>query len=351
MCQDNALIYTDLQQYSDIGYGVELLDDILQNLYSLAKNRNPLLEKPPLLAERDEPIKETSREFQQHVKRLAKDLEGVGYELPILCCLDNLDKIFPRSNEKFEEKAEEFNFVFSSLRALSQKEQLISLVVTSVRPQCNRIKQWNFSETAKNPLHRFFKESFLKPFSIQESALLINGLGSLMKWEFDRQTIQAIHRLSGGHPFLVRKVAGFLVRKAKAQPEVNTTGRISYVFAQMHLRKVFRDQPLKAYVEHGMIGELRAYKSKPRVHHVLNALSIMTAASNKMDGWLRARTLLRFLSKKLNISEIQCLDAVHVLQNFGIVEQTEHPDGYDCYRIRVLLLHQWFQMLRKSKSA
>lgn len=351
LCQDSAVIYIDLSTYSDIGYGRELLDDILQNVYALVKNRNPLLEKPPLLAEGDCTVKEASREFYQHFKKLSKDLEGVGYELPVLCCLDNLDRIFPRSNEKFEEKAEEFNLVFSSLRALSQKEQLLSLVVTAVQPQCNRIKQWDFSETSKNPLHRFFKESFLQPFSLEDTSSLLNGLGSLMQWEFDHQTVQAIHRLSGGHPFLVRKIAGFLIRKAIAQPENITTGHIPYMFAQLHLRKVFRDQPLKIYVEHGMIGELRAYKSKPRVHHVLNALSMMTAASNNMDGWLRARTLLGFLTKKLNTSEIQCLDAVHVLQNFGIVEQTVHPDGYDCYRIRVLLLHQWFQKLRKAKSA
>ncbi|NEZ56883.1 NACHT domain-containing protein [Leptolyngbyaceae cyanobacterium CCMR0081] len=351
MCQDHAVIYIDLQKYTDIGYGVELLDDILQTLYALVKNRNPLLEQPPLFSESGQPIKDVSRDFYQHFKKLSKDLEGVGYELPILCCLDNLDKIFPRSNEKFEEKAEEFNFVFSALQGLSQKEQLVSLVVTAVRPQCNRIKQWNFSDTAENPLHRFFKETFLKPFSIHETLALVNGLGSLMQWEFDYQTTQAIHRLSGGHPFLIRKVAGFLVRKATTQTEAGSTGYITFDFAQQHLRKVFRDQSLKAYVEHGIIGELRAYKSKPKVHHVLNALSIMTTASNSTDGWLRARTLLGFLSKKLNLSEIQCLDAVHVLQNFGIVEQTEHPDGYDCYRIQLLLLHQWFQMLRKSKSA
>ncbi|ESA37233.1 hypothetical protein N836_03810 [Leptolyngbya sp. Heron Island J] len=351
MCQDHAIIYIDLQAYSDIGYGIELLDDILQNLYTLAKNRNPLLEKPTLLSESGAPIKEASRDFGQHFKKLSKDLEGVGYELPIFCCLDNLDRVFPRSNERFEEKAEEFDFVFSSLRALNQKEQIVSLLVTAVHPQCNRIKQWDFSDVSKNPIYRFFKESFLQPFSIQETASLINGLGSLMKWEFDRQTIQAIYRLSGGHPFVVRKIAGFLIKKAVAQPEADTAGQISYMFAQLHLRKVFRDQAIKTYVEYGIIGELRAYNSKPKVHHVLNALSMMTAASNNMDGWLRARTLLGFLTKKLNISEIQCLDAVHVLQNFGIVEQTEHPDGYDCYRIRLLLLHQWFQMLRKAKSA
>lgn len=350
-CQDYAVIYTDLQKYNDIGYGVELLDEILQNLYLLAKDKNSLLEKPPLLAESNYPLKESSREFYQHFKKLSKDLEGVGYKLPILCFLDNLDKIFPRSNEKFEEKAEEFNFVFGALRALSQKEQLVSLVVTAVRPECNRTKQWNFSDTAKNPLHRFFKESFLQPFSIHETSSMINGIGSLGQWEFDRETIQAIYRLSGGHPFLVRKIAGFLTKKAKTQDDLQAQGRISFYFAQQHLRKVFRDQPLKAYVQHGMIGELRAYNSKPKVHHILNALSIMTTASNSSDGWLRAKILLAFLAKKLNISEIQCLDAVHVLQNFGIVEQTEHPDGYDCYRIRVLLLHQWFQMLRKVKSA
>ncbi|MEM8612920.1 MAG: NACHT domain-containing protein [Cyanobacteria bacterium P01_H01_bin.105] len=354
MCQDRAIIYTDLQTYSDIGYGIELLDDIIQKLYSLAKNKNPLLEQPPVLAESDVSIKEASLEFSQHFKKLAKDLEDVGYGLPILCCLDNLDRIFPRSNEKFEEKAEEFSFVFTALRALSQKEQLVSLLVTAVRPQCNRIKQWNFSDTSKNPLHQFFKESFLPPLSIYETSLLINGISSLMNLEFDRQTIQAIHRLSGGHPFLIRKIAGFLARKARIQADVSSTGHISnisFALAQQHLRKVFRDQSLKAYVEYGIIGELRAYKSKPKVHHVLNALSMMTTASTNTDGWLRARTLLGFLTKKLNLSEIQCLDAVHVLQNFGIVEESENPDGYDCYRIRVLLLHQWFQMLRKSKSA
>ena len=351
MCQNHAVIQIDLQKYSDIGYGIGLLDDLLQTVYGLAKIKNPLLEEPPLLAEGDHPIKEASREFYQHFKRLAKDLEGVGYEPPILCCLDNLDKVFPRSNEKFEEKAEEFNFVFSALRALNQKEEAVSLVVTAVRSQCNRLRQWNFSETAKNPLHRFFKESYLPPLSVYETFALVEGIGSLMKWEFDRQTIQAIYRLSGGHPFLVRKVAGFLVKKAKVQADVATSGYIAFDFAQQNLRKIFRDQSLKAYVEYGIIGELRAYKSKPKVHHVLNAMSIMTTASMNTDGWLRARTLLNYLSKRLNISEIQCLDAVHMLQNFGIVEQTEHPDGYDCYRIRVLLLHQWFQMLKKSKSA
>ena len=350
-CQNHAVIYTDLQKYSDIGYGAELLDDILQNLYLLAKNKNSLIEKPPTLSENDRSIKESSREFYRHFKKLSKDLEGVGYEVPILCFLDNLDRIFPQSNEKFEEKAEEFNFVFGALRALSQKEQLVSLLATAVRPQCNRMDKWNFSDTSKNPLHRFFKESFLKPFFIQETSLLIHGIGGLMKWKFDSQTIQAVHRLSGGHPFLVRKIAGFLAKKAETRSEPREKRRITFVFAQQHLRKIFRDQSLKAYVQHGIIGELRTYHSKPKVHHVLNALSLMTAAANSTDGWLRARVLLAFLSKKLNLSEIQCLDAVHILQNLGIVEQSEHPDGYDCYRIRILVLHQWFQMLKKSKSA
>ncbi|MGD1858014.1 MAG: NACHT domain-containing protein [Leptolyngbyaceae cyanobacterium] len=350
-CQEHAIVYTDLQKYSDIGYGIELLDEILQSLYSLAKNKNSLLEKPPVLAECDYSIKDASCEFHQHFKKLSKDLEGVGYQLPVLCLLDNIDKIFPRSNEKFEEKAEEFNFVFGELRALSQKEQLLSLAVAAVRPECNRTKQWNFSESSKNPLHRLFKESFLPPFSIYETAAMINGIGSLMGWDIDRQTVQAIHRLSGGHPFLARKIAGFLTQKASSQIDIREKRHISFVFTQQNLRKVFRDQPIKGYVEYGMIGELRSINSRPRVHHILNAMSIMTAAANTVDGWLRAKTLLSFLSKRLDVSEIQCLDAVHILQNFGIVEQTVHRDGYDCYRIRVLLLHQWFQMVRKAKSA
>ncbi|MEM7063874.1 MAG: NACHT domain-containing protein [Cyanobacteria bacterium P01_B01_bin.77] len=350
-CQEHAVIHIDLQKYSNTVYGIELLDEILQNLYCLAKSRNPLVEMPPLLSEAGQSLKELSLEFQQRFKRLSQSIESVGYELPVLCFLDNLDKVFPHSNEKFEEKAEEFSLVFGTLRTLNQKEQLMSLAITAVQPQCNRIKQWSFSDTSKNPLHQFFKESFLKPFSVLETSLLINGLSGLMQWEFDRQVIHKVHRLSGGHPFLSRKIANFLIRKASSQDSLLAKRKIPFAFSQLHLRKIFREQPIKAYVEYGFIGELRSYDSKPKVHHILNALSMMTTASNSTDGWLRARTLLAFLSKKLNISEIQCLDAVHVLQNFGIVEETEHPDGYDCYRIRVVLLHQWFQMLRRSKSA
>lgn len=350
-CQAHAVIHIDLQKYSNTVYGMELLDEILQNLYHLAKSRNPLVEMPSLLSETGQSLKESSLEFQQCFKRLAQSIKNVGYELPILCFLDNLDKVFPHSNEKFEEKAEEFNLVFGTLRTLNQKEQLMSLAVTSVQPQCNRIKRWKFSDTPKNPLHQFFQESFLKPFSVLETSLLINGLSGLMQWEFDRQVIHRVHRLSGGHPFLSRKIASFLLRKASSQNSLAAKRKIPFAFSQLHLRKIFREQPIKAYVEYGIIGELRAYDSKPKVHHILNALSMMTTASNSTDGWLRARTLLEFLSRKLNISEIQCLDAVHVLQNYGIVEQTEHPDGYDCYRIRMILLHQWFQMLRRSKSA
>ncbi|MEM6254998.1 MAG: NACHT domain-containing protein [Cyanobacteria bacterium P01_D01_bin.156] len=352
-CRDHAIIHIDMQKYSDIGigYGIELLDNILQSLYALGKYRNPLLEQPPLLTEAGQPIKESSYEFYRCFRRLVKSIEGAGYQLPVLCFLDNLDRVFPRSHEKFDEKAEEFNFVFGALRALSRKEQCLSLVVTAIHPQCNRIKQWRFSKTFKNPLHRFFKESFLTPFSVLETSLLINSIGSLMRWEFDQQVIQQIHQLSGGHPFLIRKLASFLVQKAINQSGYLTNRRIPFAFAQMQLRKTFRDQSLKAYVQHGIISELRQYDSQLKVHRVLNAASVLTTASNSVDGWLRARTFLAFLSSKLNLSEIQCLDAVHVLENLGIVEQKEHPNGYDCYRIRVLLLHQWFQMLRKSKSA
>lgn len=350
-CREHAVIHIDLQKYNDIGYGLPLMDDILQNLYVLGKHKNPLLEQPPLLSDAGQPIKESSYQFYRTFRRLAKSAAGAGYEVPVLCLLDGLDRVFPITHEKFEEKAEEFNFVFGALRALSRKEQCLSLVVTAIQPQCNRIKQWSFSKTSKNPLHRFFNESFLKPFSVLETSLLINGIGGLMKWEFDRQVIHRIHRLSGGHPFLIRKIASFLVQKASNQESFSASRRIPFAFAQLHLRKVFRDQSLKAYVQHGIIGELKQYNPRLKAHRVLNAVSMMTTASSSPDGWLRARTLLAFLSNKLNLSEIQCLDAVHVLQNMGIVEQTEHPDGYDCYRIRVLLLHHWFQMLRKSKSA
>ncbi|MBE9068155.1 NACHT domain-containing protein, partial [Leptolyngbya cf. ectocarpi LEGE 11479] len=149
-CQEHAVIHIDLQKYSSIVYGIELLDEILQGLYRLAKSRNPLVEKPSLLSDAGQPLKESSREFHQCFKRLSKSIESVGYELPILCFLDNLDKVFPHSNERFEEKAEEFNLVFGALRALNQKEQLMSLAVTAVQPQCNRIKQWSFSDTSKN---------------------------------------------------------------------------------------------------------------------------------------------------------------------------------------------------------
>lgn len=347
-CLENPTVYLDLSKYDSYNYAAELLDTIIQRLYALVQAKNPLAEQPPSLVqdsqmERDELLHRFNRDF----RNLVRDLQAGGYQMPVFCLLDQIGTIFPQSNAPA--RIEEFNAVFGCFRTLSKKEQLLSLLITDIQPRCNRVDSWGISGATNNPLHQLLQETFIQPFSSEETGLMLDNIGGLMKWNFDQPTKYAIHRVSGGYPFLARKIADCLYVKAKEQDPLRMGRNIDYGYAQTYLSKIlYYDQTLRNYVKQGIVSELKSYSPRLKMHHVVNILSALMTATNDSEGWVPGRTLLALLQTKLKLSEIQCLDALTILRNLGITEQIDRlEDGY--YRIRILVLHQWFQMVRKSK--
>lgn len=353
-CQEqHPVIHIDLQTYSDTGYGVKLLNEILQTLYTFAKAKNPLSEKPPLLSEDRSQLKESCcRRFEQHFKQLAKNLEEGGYRLPILCFLDEMERIFPRRHkENYLEKVEEFNSIFGSLRALSQTESLISLLITDVRPNCSRLNQWD-SDMPSNPLFQFLKEVFLTPFPDNETHSMISDIGGLMKWEYDAKTIQKIHSLSGGHPFLARKLASFLYKKLSIRDDLQIDGKIIFAYSQRYLDKaLIDDDELRNYIKDGILGDLRLHNSGMKMYYTLQALNTLstksTNSSKNIRGWVNRKDMFFLLRTRLKFSEMQFVDAIDFLEKLGIVRHIERHEN-DYYRIHIALLKYWFSMLKKA---
>lgn len=100
---------------------------------------------------KNRPASELTADFSQRMSQLAQNLSQVGYELPILLFLDEIERILPAPSDT-RERAEEFNACFGAFRALSQERRLLSLLVADVHPDCNRINQWQQADVPTNPV-------------------------------------------------------------------------------------------------------------------------------------------------------------------------------------------------------
>ncbi|WP_366914243.1 HEAT repeat domain-containing protein [Mastigocoleus sp. MO_188.B34] len=219
MLREYPIIHIDLQSYGGSRYAVDLFNKIIDGLSSL-ESETPFPQFAPF--PREQPAAELTAEFIQRVNEYVSVIQNQTkyhnqkkYKLPILCFLDEVERIIP-TPEDDREKAEEFNAFFGALRVLCQEKKM-SLLVADVHPDCNRINSWTQAGVATNPVFSFFKEIFLPPFSEEETQDMLVNLGKLMGLEFDTATPQQIHYQSGGHPFVSRQIARFLTQKIKDQ--------------------------------------------------------------------------------------------------------------------------------------
>ncbi|MEI2577866.1 ATP-binding protein [Scytonema sp. PRP1] len=191
LLRQHPIVHIDLQRYGGSRYSAALFNDILQLLSTLeTEAKLPSFEPFPL----EKPAAELTGEFIQRVIDFASAIQQTKkYKLPILCFLDEVERILP-TPEDSREKAEEFNACFGALRVLCQEQRQLSLLVADVHPDCNRINMWKQQGVATNPVFSFFKEVFLPPFSEEETKDMLINIGKLMGLEFDEQTPKQIHR-------------------------------------------------------------------------------------------------------------------------------------------------------------
>jgi hypothetical protein len=337
MLREHPIVHIDLQRYGGSRYGAALFNDILQRLATL-ETEIPLPQFEPFSP--DKPAPELTGEFIQRVREFARIIQkSHKYKLPILCFLDEVERIIP-TPEDSREKVEEFNACFGALRVLCQQQRQMSLLVADVHPDCNRINSWSQTGVATNPVFSFFKEIFLPPFSTEDTAEMLINLGKLMGLEFDAATPQQIHRQSGGHPFVSRQLTRFLTEKIKnnnTKPAVNGNMLIEWAMVEPYLDKTLSQTgELKNYLERSIWEDL-----EKRDFQVAITVLRTIACNEHYRGRITETTLLNQLRNQFTANE--CLDACNWLTNVGLLYQ-EEVEHQDFYHIRIPLLSRWIQM-------
>jgi len=335
LLRQHPVVHLDLQRHGGSRYyGAALFNDILQRLYTL-NSETPNFEPLP-----QEPAAELKVEFIRRVSDFAHTIqENKKYKLPIICFLDEVERIIPNSKDP-REKAEEFNTCFEALRVLIQEQRQLSLLVADVHPDCNRINMWAQQAIATNPVFSFFKEVFLSPFSEEETKEMLTNIGKLMGLEFDEATPKQIHQQSGGHPFVSRQLARFLTEKIKdknIKPSQSRNRLIEWAMVEGYLDKTLTHKgELKNYVEKSIWEDLGK-----RHFEVAIAILQVLACNEHVSQRITEQRLLNKLGTKF--TDNQCLDACIWLINVGLLyhEEVEHQDFY---QIRIPLLSRWIQM-------
>jgi HEAT repeats len=334
----HPIIHIDLQPYGGkLRYGGELFDRILQKLAQFVKERSPKTRfNFDSLFPENRPASELTSDFSQQMSQLASKLSQAGYELPILLFLDEIERILPAPTDT-RERAEEFNACFGAFRALSQERRLLSLLVADVHPDCNRINQWQQADVPTNPVFNFFKEVFVAPFSSPETTRMLTDIGELMGVKFDEPIFAAIHRESGGHPFVSRQLASLLCK----QLSENGGGEIQASAAQRYLDRPFTySGVLKDYFAQNIWGDL----DKRRFD---SAMAILKLLSCNEDAEIAETIIVDRLRESL--TESDCLDALLWLEAVGLVSRQDSEET-DRYRIKVPLMSRWLRMQMKEEE-
>ncbi|MEH2103460.1 MAG: HEAT repeat domain-containing protein, partial [Nostoc sp.] len=337
MLREHPIIHIDLQRYGGSRYGAALFNDIIQHLSTL-ESEVILPQSAPLPL--DKLATELTGEFIQRVNELARAIQKNNkYKLPILCFLDEVERIIP-TPEDSREKAEEFNACFGALRVLCQQKRQMSLLIADVHPDCNRINSWSQPGVATNPVFSFFKEIFLPPFSKAETQEMLVSLGKLMGLEFDADTPQQIHYQSGGHPFVSRQLARFLTEKIKdnhTKPPQNGNMLIEWSMVEPYLARTLTESgELKNYLERSIWEDL----TKRDFQIAISILRVI-ACNEHFSERIPQPSLLNQLKSQFTAN--QCLDACNWLKNVGLLYQ-EEVEHQDFYHIRIPLLSRWIQM-------
>jgi TIR domain len=139
--------------------------------------------------------------------------DNQGQSTPFVLLLDEMERVLPLPGEV--EAAAHFARATGLIRALTQTHPGWFVVIgADLRPTANRMNLLPNGET--NPLFQFFEETPIRLLGEEAVDEMIRSLCHAMGvWNVDRRLGRAVFRLSGGHPALVRMLAGASYRCRK----------------------------------------------------------------------------------------------------------------------------------------
>jgi len=136
-----------------------------------------------------------------------------GESTPFVLLLDELERVLPLRGES--DAAAHYARASGLIRALTQSYPgWIVVIAADLRPAANRMNVLPSGET--NPMFQFFEEVPLRLLGAEAVDVMIRSLCNAMGvWDVDRRLSRSVFGLSGGHPALVRIIAGASFRSRK----------------------------------------------------------------------------------------------------------------------------------------
>jgi len=343
----HPIVHIDLQPYGGKSYfGAEIFNKILQQLSKLLNSQDSQSIKQTKSFLQDISAVSVTTVFIKHVEELAQNLEQAGFEMPLILFLDEIERIFPFDTDP-NQKVEEFNAFFGALRDLSQAQRRISLLVADVHPDCNRINNWKQQGVATNPVFQFFKEVFVAPFSLDETKSMLTNIGRLMGREFDDFATEAVHRESGGYPFVARQLASFLCSRIPMQEDQEI--RLS------DIQNYLEDMPsesatLRSYLRESIWNDLEKRQDISTISNSKVSMCILRvlACSEETNSGVSQEALLNKIQNSFTKDEYY--DAVLWLENVGLITKKNTESGSSSknrsnhkYLIQMPLLSRWLR--------
>jgi hypothetical protein len=349
--RQHPVVHIDLQPYAGrTYYGADLFNQILKKISDLIKTNSNSVIDFSTFSDSNCPAKDVTTNFMAQISELAAILSDLDYKKPIVCFLDDIERILPNELDLPKDarhRIEEFNAVFGTFRALNQENKLISLVVADLHSDCNSINHWHLPGLPTNPVYKFFKEVFVAPFSQEETTQMLTDIGHLMGVEFDDHLVQTIHQESGGYPFISRQIASFLCRKA--EKVMNGRGELITVSAaNRYLKKPFSHSDLADYFEKNIWDDLQNRKNRSfsEASASIDILKLLSCNEELIEG-IQEEIIFERLSE--GCSESDCERALRWLEAVGLVERFETSDS-DNYRAKVPLMSNWLRREMKPEE-
>ena len=261
------------------------------------------------------PEEYTSENFVELFEKISASLTQNGFGMPVVILLDEMERIMPRPADSIE-KVKEFNVIMGCLRALSQEKKILSMLVTDVYPDCNRVNQWPQKNISSNPVYKFFEEFYLAPFKEEQTVDMLQDIGNLMGLEVGELLAKDIHDKSGGHPYIARQIAHYMYDNLASEESLLATPMSEEDWAEM----LIDFDEISNYFEKGILE-----------HFSARNLDIETMILEKLSGLIEDSKGMQYdrliVELSRGFSKRRSVEAVSHLSKLGLVKQTKSAEG------------------------
>lgn len=154
--------------------------------------------------------------FRQALRDFAADITTLmsvlSPEARVILMIDEIDKVIPVRGAGWTHSLEMFRF----LRGVAQQSAgRFVVLVAGANPAVCEMAQW---EGEDNPMFQFFEEMFLPLLPESECRTMVVSLGKGMGVEWEGDALRLVYQLTGGHPYMARRVCSTLIHRFEERP-------------------------------------------------------------------------------------------------------------------------------------